>query len=153
MSKINEDNIVGLTVAGKMSGLKFYLEDCKAAWFKVGEEWRLLPTSLPNLIKYPRFLLAPTLEQARRWCRNELGIFPIISTYVYYDKGKVDKGELKYEIELRKMTRGGKVGFWWISGKQMIWHNRKIAIEKGILYSIEEYKLELLDGNKSNRKK
>lgn len=128
-----EENLLGKSLSKKLMTLGYWSESCKYGWFKVGRKMELKPMTPTNLLAYPYFIFAPTLEQARRWCRNVLKVYPIVSYYQYITGAK--HIGTRYEVDMYELKENNNSNF--IECNCVVDNNKKQAFEKGIKRAIQ----------------
>lgn len=148
MGREDRINIIGLQLSRKLAKMGYYSEKDKYVWIRKEEERRWILEKIDSLeiLSSKQMLLAPTLETARRWVRNTLRIFPIISRTVHWTKD--DEVKIIWEVDIyelkgNKSTRNKWIGCLEIDETRE--NIKKIAYERGIRRSIEEYNRRILD--------
>ena len=122
------DRLVTLEIAIKLKKIGYWSENgCKYGWFKRkrGKEWELLPLTSENFIACWKFLFAPTLEETRKWIRDNFKYYPEVTAYKY-----IDIDSILYDVELYQGSRYSKVRVTTVGAR---FNDKREAYIQGIL--------------------
>lgn len=134
-----EDKVVGLEIAEELMKLQYiplHKQD-KWGWFlEDNGEWKVKKVRPIEVVSARRYLPAPTLEVARVWAREKLGIFPTVRRR----KDCSEEGREYWILGLGKVVRVYcRSQIQSIQDIDWIYSTKKEAYEEGIKKAIKYY--------------